>query len=280
MIKRVTALIFLISCILFLYPVSVYADMGPKPSLTIYCKNMPDTTCYLDLLVDRVPNEGGYKNINNTQNYNPQMIKILEDYNVDGWLSAMLHGTGAPIFGDIVCNIKDGKCTQKFGYLGIPDRFKIIVVTADNKTVISNEINRLAFNSTVYFDYQKAQAAEKNPFSSSILQFLGTMIFTLIIEGIVLLVFRFKLALNWKPFLIINLITQILLNTVVIYQMATNGTFFAFFYYVLFEMIIFTTETVLFSKFLKQHSIIRRVLFALTANLLSFITGIAVMMWF
>ncbi len=43
---------------------------------------------------------------------------------------------------------------HSFSYIGVPDRFKIIIVTADGETIVSeNIVKRKAFNSRVYFDY-------------------------------------------------------------------------------------------------------------------------------
>ncbi len=276
--KKLILLLFIISCV-FICPVSVSADMGPKPSLTIHCDNMPNTMCYLDLLVENPYSGDVNLNMNNT--YNQELIKKLKDYNVDGWRSAMLNGSGAPLFGDIVCNIKDGKCTQNFSYFGTPDKFKIIVVTADNRTVVTKEIKRLAYNSTVHFDFEKAEASEQYQFMSYVLQFLITCPSTLILEGIILLLFRFSLRQNWKPFLLINISTQILLYIVLFYQMTINGgTFTSFLFFMLAEIIIFIAEVILFSELLHQHSKKRRMSFALTANLLSFIAGFIIMLQF
>ena len=281
--KKVLLMVVIIICIA-LFPINANADTGPKPSITIHCSNMPETTCYLDLLVKN-RGENKYDNIRNINDYNQQLIKKLENYSTDGWYSAMIYGW--LLFGELDCDVVDGECTQYFSYFGVPDRFKIIVVT-DNKTVVSNEINRVAFQSTIHFNYEmaeakevyeKAEAKEVYILWSYILQFLMTCIATLVIEGLILLMFRFNIKTNLKPFLLINIATQIALNLIVAFQMIRGGTTLAIFSYVVFELFIIMIEPALFVIFLKQHSITRRALFAISANLISFIIGSAILNW-
>ncbi|HHV28348.1 hypothetical protein [Acetivibrio mesophilus] len=269
-------LLIIILLMIFL-PLTASADIGPKPSLHIIAENMPDGVCYLDLLVNYTL-EHGRPNISDEAKYDPKMLDILKKYNVDGWRPAMVTGTRVPMFGDIICDVKDGKCTMNFTYVGVPDEFKIIVVTADGRTVVSNVVNRKAFDSTVNFDFMTGEAAEHSAILSYFLQFLFTCSGTLVIEGIVLLLFRFNLKRNYKPFVAINVFTQILLGLAIFTMMYREGIMAALWVYVPFELIILMIEACLFVKFLKQHSETRRVLFAVVANIVSFAVGIALML--
>ncbi|HOM03418.1 MAG TPA: hypothetical protein PLH43_11410 [Acetivibrio sp.] len=269
--------LLIIALFVIFLPLTASADLGPKPSLHIIAENMPDGVCYLDLLVNYTLKHGR-RNISDESKYDPKMLEVLKKYNVDGWRPAMVTGTETPMFGDIICDVKDGKCTMDFTYVGIPDRFKIIVVTADGRTVVSNVVKRKAFSSTVNFDFMTGKAAERSAISSYFLQFIFTCSGTLIIEGLILLLFRFSLKRNCKPFVAINVFTQILLTLVIFTMMYRKGIMAAFLVYWPFELIILIIEAYLFMKFLQQHSRVRRVLFALTANIVSFAIGIALMM--
>jgi len=50
-LKKSLALFLLLVICCFGGLIPVYADAGPKPSITIKAKNMPDAICYIDLLV-------------------------------------------------------------------------------------------------------------------------------------------------------------------------------------------------------------------------------------
>jgi len=276
-LKKLLSVLLILNLCLFICPFLAYADVGPKPTLEVIAQNMPDTTCYLDLLVNDPP-EGVHQNITEVEKYDPQLLEKLKKYKIDGWRPAMVTGTMPPLFGDIICDIKNGQCTLNFSYLGVPDKFKIIVVSSDGKTTVSNVIERKAFNSTVRFDYETGRASERSPLWAYLFQFIFTCSVTIVIEGVVLLLFGFNLKSNWKPFITINVITQVLLTLVVFSTMYKLGTLLAVLLYLPFEMIILVMEASLFAKYLKQHSKARRVFFAVTANIASFIFGIMVML--
>ena len=270
-------LIILMAIVGFLvFSNAIEADIGPKPSLQVVARNMPNTTVYLDLLINESP-DNMFQNIKETQKYDQELFNRLKEYNDDGWRPALVTGTMPPLFGDILCDVKNGQCTLNFSYMGVPDNFKVIVVSKDGKTVISNEINRKAFNSTVYFDYKTGKATEKSYIGSYIMQFISTCSATLLIEGIILLLFGFGLKQSWKPFLAINIFTQVLLTLVVFTSMYKGGTMLAIFAYIPFEIVILIIEAALFAKYLRQHSKMRRAIFAISANIVSFIAGLLMM---
>lgn len=271
---------FLILCVSLIINIgTASADFGPKDSLTIYAENMPDSLCYLDLLVDETT-EDTCENIHDLSKYDSTLINVLKNYNNNGWRPAMVLGTSwAPIHGDIRCDVNEGKCVQHFSYAGVPDNFKIIVVSTDGKIVVSNTIKRFAFSSTVNFNYKTGEAYEKGYFLSYLLQFLFTCAWTLIIEGLILIVFGFSLKQNLKPFLLINIITQILFTVAVYFSMVIGGNFYAVVVYILSEIVIFIVETILFSIFLKQKSKFERAAFSLTANGVSLFMGVLLMVY-
>ncbi|NMA85756.1 MAG: hypothetical protein GX968_00350 [Tissierellia bacterium] len=257
----------------------VYADIGPKPSIEIIVKNPPEVEYYLDLLVD-YEGESLYPNIREEDKYSADIYNILKNYNLDGWRPAMVTGTKVPIFGDIIGE-KDGEnMVHSFSYIGVPDRFKIIIVTSDGETIVSeNIIERKAFKSKVYFDYNTKKLKETSIVLAYIMQFLATYPATLLIESLILILFGFSLKKNWKSFVLINLITQILLTFIIFGAMYKQGSMAAIFFYIPFEIIILIIEAKLFKKYLLEHSESRRVAFAIVANIVSFLIGAAAMIF-
>ena len=270
--KKLTLFFLVLIICGFVFPIIASADMGPKPSLDIVVKNAPKQKYYLDLLVNYT-STGLFKNTYDTP-YSQEMLNILKNYKTDGWHPALVMGSEGPLFGELT-GVKSGSnMVHNFDYIGVPDRFKIIIVTQDNKTIVSkNVIDKKAFQSTVYFDV-KTQDAYESPFILAyLLQFIFTCTCTLIIEGLVLLLFQFSLKQNWKPFVSINVFTQILLTLVIFGTMYTAGSLAAILFYIPFELVIVIIEAILFAKYLTQYSKRRRVLFAITANFVSFILG-------
>lgn len=276
--KKLETLLILIVFILVL-PSIAYCDAGPKPSIEIIVKNPPEIEYYLDLLVD-YEGENLYPNIREEDKYSANMYNILKNYKSDGWRPAMATGTKVPIFGDIIGKRIGENMVHSFSYIGVPDKFKIIIVTADGETIVSeNIVKRKAFNSKVYFDYNTKKLRETSIVLAYIKQFLTTYPTTLLIEGLILLLFGFSLKKNWKSLVLINLITQVLLTFIIFGAMYKQGSMAAILFYIPFEIIILIMEAKLFKKYLVDHSESRRVAFAIVANIVSFLVGVVAMIY-
>jgi len=275
--------------IILAFPLRAFADAGPKPSITIHCVNLPEGEVYLDLLIDAPPFEheegyryGDYGWAREPGKYDAKMLDVLEAYNEDGWRPALATGTSVPLWGELRLHVSDGNAMAGFAYMGVPDRFKIIIVTQDGKVVVSDVIKRTAFNSVVDLDYAKMSASEikaveRNFLAQTAKQVAFTLTATYLVEGLILLLFRFSLRQNWKPFVFVNLGTQIALHLIVAGANYFLGTLLAIGFYITFEIGILILETLLFMFHLKQHSKLRRALYAVTANILSFAAGFFLM---
>jgi len=272
--KRRIGLIIVFLAISFLFSFKVHADIGPKPSIRVIVLNPPKDEYYLDLLID-YESKYPYINIDEDDELNENMVSILEEYNVDGWRPALVTGTNVPLFGRLTGKSEGDTMVHSFRYVGTPERFKVILVEESGKVSVSEDIiERKAFESTVYYDYATNRLWETSATLSYIKQFTTTFTATLIVEGIVLILFRFSLKRNWKPFVVVNFITQILLTLIVFSAMYFAGAMAAFLIYIPFEIVILIMETKLYKKYLCEHSIRRRIFYALVANMVSFILGL------
>lgn len=253
----------------------VQADMGPKPSIKIIIKNPPADEYYLDLLINE--NKSNNSQIENKNNLDPNKYALLENYNVDGWQPALVHGTSMPLFGRLTGDRLGQDMVHTFSYFGTPDRFKIIIATPDNRVIVSREIVRLSFQLTLKYDYATGAITQPAIVAAYLLQFISTLIPTLIIEGLLLLMFGFSLRNSIRPFIIVNLATQILLTAVLGTALITQGIFAAYLLALPVEIVILIAESIAFSIMLKEHKKGRRVAFAITANIVSFIAGLVIM---
>lgn len=270
--KRLTAVIIIVMSIILLLPFAAYADIGPKPSIKLIVLNPPEDEYYLDLLID-YEKKHSYTNIDEDDELDENMIDILKEYNEDGWRPALVTGTNVPLFGNLKGEREGDTMVHKFSYVGTPKRFRVILVEKSGKVTVSKEIERKAFESTVYYDYAINKIWESSATKSYVKQFIITFIGTLIVEGIILILFRFSIRKNWKPFVMVNLFTQILLTLIVFSAMYFAGSMAAFLLYIPFEIVILIIESKLYKKYLQGHSIRRRILYAITANVVSFMLG-------
>ncbi len=257
----------------------INADVGPKPTLEIIVKNAPKSLYYLDLLID-YNGDDLYQFLEEDEIENKDMYDTLKSYEVGGWRPALTTGTRVPLHGKLLGEKDGDHMKHYFGYIGLPDRFKIIIVDSDNEIIVSeNVLERKSFNTKAYFDCDTRLIKEKSYILSVVMQLFSTCLLTLLVEGIIFLLFGFSLKLNWKPFLIINLITQILLTIIVAISMYTYGIMLALLAFIAFEWVIVIGEAILFSKYLVQHSNKRRVFFAITANIASLVVGLMITLY-
>ena len=274
-LARPAAIALVIVCLVLAMLVAlvepIAADMGPKPQITITVTNAPDETYYLDLLVQGSKTS---KNIHDRQQYDPDKLKLLEEYEADGWHAALAGGTGMPLFGKLTGESRGSDRVHTFSYFGTPDQFKIIIVTPDNELQISRELLRQSFHMTLTYDYVTGAINQRPLALSYLLQFISTLLPTLLLEGLILLLFGFSLRLNLRPFLLVNLATQIMLTASLGTAAIMSGMFTAYLLLVPLEFIIIIIEAVGYAFWLKQHGKGRRIAYAIVANLVSACAGI------
>ena len=278
--KKSTRLIatVIIAIIVFMISfVPVYADFGPKPSITITIKNPPDDTYYVALLHKAKP-----------YHWHEEEVDERYEYYVDGY----------SIFESPVgTNIKESNAEGRyvFSYM-VPDTFKVLVVTSDGKEYVSNEITAFAFDSECIYDMSTGVLKEnvitvRNVTKVSV-RFLICFVLTVAMEAFVMLMFSLTYHKNFNYLLIINVITQILLNVVTILtlKMHLGGGRMNLIGWLATEIAIIIIESVYYCKRLKHkdgeiHSV-RNVIYGVVANIfsllievpaffiVSFITGI------
>ncbi|MFA9422604.1 MAG: hypothetical protein ACERLG_03440 [Sedimentibacter sp.] len=270
---KVFTITFLIFAIAFSYNNNAYADIGPKDKLTVHVVNPPDELYYLDLLAQDTNTYNNFYNEGEREAFNQNMVKLLYSYENEGWRPALVEGTGGPMWGDLVGKYSGNDMIHTFEYVGVPDKYRIIIVTESGKVSVTDAYTRKSLQSSITYDYSNGRVTVPPVLLSYILQFLTTCIPTLIIEGIILVLFGFKIKENWKVFLIVNLVTQIGLTLTLGASLIHNGPVTVYFMQFPAEIGIIIIETFLYGKLLKGKSVRQRHIYGITANLLSWAVG-------
>ncbi|MDR2848869.1 MAG: hypothetical protein LBV39_07185, partial [Bacteroidales bacterium] len=97
------------------------------------------------------------------------------------------------------------------------------------------------------------------------------VILTLIIEGLIFFLFGFRQKRSWMAFLVINLLTQGALNLILTSQVFNGG--YVLLLMLFLEIFVILSEAVLLTLAVKEHSVVRRLLYVLLANIASLIMG-------
>lgn len=270
--KIVVILLLTIVC-MFSCTVIVHADLGPKDQLTVYVKNPPNELYYLDLLTQDTNTYDNFYNEGERESLNQDMLSLLYSHESEGWKPALVEGTGAPMWGSLVGEPDRDEMIHTFGYVGVPDTYRIIIVTESGKVSVSDVYTRKALQSSISYDYHSGKATIPHIWLSYIIQFLTTCIPTLIIEGMILLLFGFKFKENYKVLLLVNLSTQVVLTFTLGAALIQSGPFTAYFTQFPIEIVILIVETFLYRMYLKGKSIGRRSAYGVTANIVSWAAG-------
>ena len=268
-----------IMCI-FVFPMVVLADEGAKPSIDVKIKNL-DTTNYM---VDLFVYDDGGKNYNVDANYNgngltDDEVNKLHKLNFDGWISESTRWNSYLMFADCSGN-KD--FTNHFGYFGTPDVFKIVIINNDTGDIkISKKIKRKFFNSIVTVDYSSMKynvsnngssreeinnVGENNNYFKTICNFIIALIITIVIELVIAVIFK---ICNYKLIFITNLVTNILLQTILI---ILNNNYITVF--IVGEVIVIIGELFVYLSMLKNIDKKKIILYTLVANVLTILISI------
>jgi hypothetical protein len=143
----------------------------------------------------------------------------------------------------------------------------------ENYTIRFDKSDKLGeeFNVTYTLDLATHTLSESTlPFRSAMLVVLRVAL-TLLIEGAIFFAFGFRKKSSWLLFLIINLVTQGLLN----WQLAGDSVFASYrmLPLIALEILVLAVEIPLFTVLVKEHKAGRRALYAVTANIVSFVAG-------
>lgn len=260
-----------------LLTVTAFADMGPKDQLVIRLENAPSAPYYLDLLAEGpAENLHVYLTDDEKTQLDADLLAALIAAVPDGWHACVAQGvTGAPIFGDLTANRDDN--THFFGYLGVPDTYRILIACADGETWVSAPITRTVLQSSVTLDWVTREITVPPTWVGYLLQFLATFVPTILLEGLLLIFFRLADRRGWLVFLLVNLITQGALAvwcSVTFLQDGFQGIL-SIPGFILFEIVILIVESVLYRRLLKLDGAPapHTTRYAVCANLTSAVVG-------
>ena len=274
-----------------LLTVSAFADTGPKAQLKVLVKNAPEEPYYLDLLEkgDYQGHTYGSGDGDDTYSgldwsYSEEEIAALDDELLDalraavpeGWHACTAQGTnGAPMWGDLIGSDAGGVRLHSFRYHGVPDTYRIILVTKSGESWVSDTLHRATLQSSATVDWAKRTANVPSPAMAYALQFLCMLLPTLLIEGVLLLAFGYRSRRSWLVFLLVNLVTQggfALYLAVTVLNHGVSG--WSLLFYIPIELVITLAEVLLDRWLLTEKGKGRAMGYAIVANIHSATVGL------
>ena len=290
-----SALLFLLAAAVLAVP--VFADFGPKDQLTVRVENGPEELYYLDILAEGDASRYSEGTVGGLSEEERSALDgaLLADLTAavpEGWYGCLTQGR--LVWGNI--DSEDG--VFQFGYLGVPDVYRVLLVTKSGETFLSEPVERQALQSSATVDWAAKTVTTPPLWRGYAVQFLSTFLPTLAIEGVLLLLFQLWSRRNALVFLGANLVTQGGLTLWSSLRTVRYGTFWVemlqsdleytvrFFdarglldrlgdYWLLpAELVILLAEAALYMRLFRDCSKKRAALYALAANLCSFLLGL------
>lgn len=286
MLRRLT----LASLAAVLLTVSALADSGPKPLLTVRVENAPEEGYYLDLVAEGEyeghtygSGESEYSGIDWSYSdeeaaaLDTELLDALRAAVPEGYHACTAEGTGgAPMWGELegTPTGRQGESLHTFRYFGVPDTYQILIATKNGDTYLFPPCTRTALQSSVTVDWADKSVEVPPAWIGYVLQFLCTLLPTLVIEGVVLVLFGFSWKQNRKPFLLVNLVTQGALAVYFSVTAVQSGVgWWYFFLLIPAEVVIAFVEGGLYTRLL-TGSRRRAFAYGITANLCSALLGL------
>ena len=268
-----------------LLTVSAFADTGPKPQLTVKVTNPPEELYYLDLLAEGDWEHAGDADYSGLDwSYSEEEIAALDSELLDalraavpeGWHACTAQGTnGVPMWGDLIGSDAGGVRLHSFRYHGVPDTYRIILVTKSGESWVSGVLHRATLQSSATVDWAARTANAPSPAMAYALQFLCTLLPTLLIEGLLLFAFGYRSKRSWLVFLLVNLVTQggfAVYLAVTVLNHGVSG--WSLIFYIPIEVIITLVELLLYRRLLTEKNKARAAVYAIAANLCSAVLGL------
>ena len=270
---------------LLVLTVSALADTGPKPQLTVRLENPPEEPYYLDLLAEGTydPAAGGYNGLEWSYSYeelqqlDQDLLNTLLAQIPMGWHACTAQGGSfAPMRGDLVGeDAGDHLRLHSFSYVGVPETYRVLLVTQSGDCWITDAYTRHALQSSITLNWADRTASAPSAWLGRLTQFVCTLLPTLLVEGVLLWLFGYRSRKSWLSFLLVNLLTQggfALYLTVTVLYHGVSG--WSLLFYIPIEVIITVAELLLYRVLLTEKSRSRAAAYAIIANICSASVGL------
>lgn len=263
--------------------VTAFADMGPKDQLVIQVEHAPQEAYVLDLLAEGTPTAWSPLSEEELQSRleelgldDPTLYDALISEVPANWYACLSQPSGPPIWGKLTGTQNGERMIHSFGYVGVPDTYRILIVTGSGEVWMSDTYTRTVLQSSLTLDWETKTVTIPSTWEGYLLQFLATFLPTLLIEGALLFLFRYSRKRSWLTFLAVNLITQGALAAILSVNALHHGVGWGYFsLFVIAEIAVIVIESIAYTLRLKEHGKGRAVTYAVAANLAS-----AAMGWF
>lgn len=244
---------------------------APDYRVAVKVVNAPEELYYLDLLEQ----SDGKIEIFAHEGMDRELLEAMKEATPDGWRPCTMSVSQWEDYfsGDLAG--KNGM--HVFHGWHTPSVFRIMIVTKSGESWVSEPMEREIMNSTVKVDWAKKTAVMPPVQVLYVLQFLSTLLPTLVVEGLIFFMFRFPGRRNWLIFLLVNLVTQGALSVILCMNVVPGGGKYIGLMMLMLipvELLIALVEALAYMKLLRGQPKHRAFAYGIAANVVSYIVGL------
>ncbi len=286
--KKAVSILICAFAILWIFPLTAHADMGPKPSVVVDFSGLEGQHYYATLL-SRVKSTGPHTALSGS---NQEYMRYQEeDEEYDIFLKFVQYEDADGFY--FLQFFQDCSQTQQFKWTYYPPHeFKILLYfpETDRFIVSGQSYESYAFHS--YFAAEVSPApqaagmtvAKSHDYTDEIFPLLVRILLTIAIELAIALLFGFRQKRQFRFIVLVNIVTQVALNLTLHIINYRSGPLAFVMFYILLELVVFLIEAALYTQHLGSYGTERVPgwkpwVYALVANGASFAAGLALAHW-
>ncbi len=289
--KKKTLTLLLVILFFIISPLTALADMGPKPSVVIDFTGLEKETYYVTLLSF----EKSYGPYSVFEKDNQRYEPTSEDYNI--WQKFVQYRDKDNFYFLQYFSNCTNNHQFKWGYYP-PNKFKILIYFPEKDSFVISEsyYTTYAFDSYYSVDLGKltiqantnytvaVTIKETYNYKLEIINIIARVISTIVIEMLIALLFGFRKKAQLISIVIVNIITQVILNASLNILAFNQGALAFMIIYLWIETMIFLIEAIAYYKLLNKYSVNPDkkkwlpIIYAFVANMVTFFLGIY--LWF
>jgi hypothetical protein len=255
--KLIMSLICFIALI-FLFPVPVHADMGPKPSVNIQFTGLEGQTYYVTLLAKQ-KSTGPFSY--STEPIDPQSYLAAGEHqaeNLEAWQAFRDYQDEDGFYFLNFFRRMDSENSFSWTYYP-PDTFKVLIyLPADHQFITTKILDKYAFDSyfkvSVSADMAQTDVTRSYNLSAELLSLFVRIILTLAVEMGIALLFQIRKKKALLFIFLVNVITQVSLNVLLSVINYHSGSVAYVINYALLELLVFAMEAAAYTIYFAKHN--------------------------